>query len=156
MDTPIRCPRRVGKCRTRVYCSKQCQSIDWKERHKDYCGKSGEINIDYEIKPSPGKGLGVFAKRPFKINEVIIAEQTLYCTAFDKMTKGQKEALLALSAGPDWHWIQRFDGQNVSPGPLDPWYRTARLMAINGTRTDMGPAICINISRVNLLLLLLL
>jgi hypothetical protein len=65
-----------GQCRKRQFCSKECQRQDWKAHHKKYCNKAGEIGYDFEIK-SCEKGMGVFALRPFKKNDMIMAERPL-------------------------------------------------------------------------------
>ncbi len=138
-------PKTCGQCKSRVYCSKECQTDDWKGGHKVYCGKSGELNVDFEVKPSPGKGLGVFAKRPFKKYEVVMVERTFDTTAIPTLTGSEKEAYWELSPGPDWHWKQRFP-PDVVIGPEIEWMR---IIAINGIRTNKGPVVCINISRIN-------
>jgi len=58
-----------GGCKERAYCSKKCQSIDWKitgtgQRHKNWCGlyEHGEEDIDWEVALVPSKGLGVRTK----------------------------------------------------------------------------------------------
>lgn len=66
-----------GICRKRVYCSRQCQVSDWKTGHKRWCSQSGEKDCDYSIRPSSGKGLGVFAMRDFKAGEKIIVERPI-------------------------------------------------------------------------------
>jgi hypothetical protein len=49
---------------------------DWRGgHHKLFCGKTGEIGLDYEIRPIDGKGLGVFAKRDLKRNDTILVER---------------------------------------------------------------------------------
>jgi hypothetical protein len=60
-------------------CSKDCQSSDWKEAsHKHLCGKAGEIGIDYDIRPiEDGRGLGVFTRRSFEKNDIIMAERPI-------------------------------------------------------------------------------
>jgi hypothetical protein len=69
--------KKCGKCSKRLYCSKPCQSNDWKKGHNEWCGKSGEIGYDYDIKEAPGKGLGVFALRRFEQNEIVMIERQL-------------------------------------------------------------------------------
>ncbi len=114
-----------------------------------FCGKSGEINVDYEIKLSPGRGLGVFAKRAFKKNEIIMVERTLHCKTLEHLTGGVKEAFLELSRGPDWHWHQRFGDEPPPPSALAPETQWIRRMIINGISAEGGPVVCINISRIN-------
>jgi hypothetical protein len=67
-----------GKCKKRSYCSKECQTEDWKKGcHKHWCGIAGELGYDFEIKDTgvEGKGLGVYALRDFKRNDKIMAER---------------------------------------------------------------------------------
>lgn len=64
-----------GKCLRRAYCSKECQTLDWKmpkdsdsprgQGHKKWCGRQyGEEDLDWKIVPIEEKGLGVVALRP--------------------------------------------------------------------------------------------
>ncbi len=60
-----------SKCKKRFYCSRTCQIDDWKfGGHKYFCGESGEVGFDVEIKSTgvQGKGLGLFALRKFQPN----------------------------------------------------------------------------------------
>eukprot|EP00919_Chromeraceae_sp_WS-2016_P044660 GHVR01106565.1.p1 GENE.GHVR01106565.1~~GHVR01106565.1.p1 ORF type:complete len:348 (+),score=60.19 GHVR01106565.1:39-1082(+) len=66
-----------SKCKKRQFCSKECQVKDWKTGHKHWCGVSGEIGHDYEVRESQGKGLGLFALRKFEKNEKIMMERPL-------------------------------------------------------------------------------
>jgi hypothetical protein len=58
-----------GGCHRRAYCSKACQSQDWKpsgggQGHKNWCSlKCGEEDLDWYVADVPGKGLGLIAKR---------------------------------------------------------------------------------------------
>jgi hypothetical protein len=72
-----------GKCKRRAYCSKACQKLDWSRKngqaqgqgHKNWCGlEYGEEDIDFEVAPVPGKGLGLIAKRSFPIKFRILVE----------------------------------------------------------------------------------
>lgn len=79
---------KCGKCKKRLYCSRECQAKDWKSgkvggAHKLYCGISGEINIDYEIRNTGRSdvGDGIFALRDFGKNEVIIVERPIITVA---------------------------------------------------------------------------
>lgn len=72
-----------GQCKKRHYCSKECQKNDWKYGgHKFWCIDSsksdtkspGELGVDFEIRDSDGKGLGLFALRDFEINDKVIVE----------------------------------------------------------------------------------
>ncbi|GFH46089.1 hypothetical protein CTEN210_02563 [Chaetoceros tenuissimus] len=75
-DVPL---QTCAQCHKRKYCSRECQKKDWNsgQNHKYFCCKAGEFNLDFEIKPSPGRGMGMFALRDFSKNEYIIAERPL-------------------------------------------------------------------------------
>ena len=64
-----------GGCHKRYYCSREHQKLDWKKGHSKWCCKSGEIDFDFEIRESKGKGLGFFALRDLKRNEKIMVER---------------------------------------------------------------------------------
>jgi hypothetical protein len=64
-----------GRCKSRYFCSKECQKKDWKQGHKHWCGKSGEKNIDWEIRDVEGKGKGMFALKTFEKNDKIMVER---------------------------------------------------------------------------------
>lgn len=64
-----------SKCHHRKYCGRDCQKADWTCGHKHWCGNAGEIDFDYEIRESDGKGLGVFALRRFERGEKVMAER---------------------------------------------------------------------------------
>uniref|UniRef100_A0A6A7G741 Uncharacterized protein n=1 Tax=Hirondellea gigas TaxID=1518452 RepID=A0A6A7G741_9CRUS len=69
---------KCGKCQSRLYCSRECQRLDWKRAsHKSWCKASGEINVDFEIRNAPGKGVGIFALRTFKRGEKIMVERPI-------------------------------------------------------------------------------
>lgn len=53
-DVPL---QTCARCHKRKYCSRECQAKDWNsgQNHKYYCCKAGEFNLDFEIKPSPGR-----------------------------------------------------------------------------------------------------
>ena len=61
--------RMCGKCQKRAYCSRECQAQDWPRHgagqgHKDWCGhQCGEEDVDWQVTPVPGKGLGIVAKK---------------------------------------------------------------------------------------------
>lgn len=69
--------KKCSKCKKRPFCSRECQVLDWKNGHKRWCGRSGELGTDFEIKESPGKGLGVFALRSFARDECIMVERPI-------------------------------------------------------------------------------
>eukprot|EP00923_Selenidium_pygospionis_P019384 GHVN01033912.1.p1 GENE.GHVN01033912.1~~GHVN01033912.1.p1 ORF type:complete len:243 (-),score=12.25 GHVN01033912.1:421-1149(-) len=69
---------RCSKCHKRLFCSKECQMLDWENGHKRWCGIAGEIGFDFEVlETEDGKGLGVFAKRMFTRNEKVMVERAL-------------------------------------------------------------------------------
>jgi len=56
--------KKCGKCRIYRYCSRECQTEDWRQgHHKLFCDKAGEIGSKSEIR---GKSLGMFALRDLK------------------------------------------------------------------------------------------
>lgn len=70
---------RCSGCKTRMYCSQECQTIDWNKGqiHKKWCKTiCGEDNIDWEIKYiNAERGMGLVAKRPFQENERVLVER---------------------------------------------------------------------------------
>jgi len=58
-----------GGCKRRAYCSQKCQIADWSygtssQVHKIWCKLDcGEEDLDWEVVPVPGKGLGLVAMR---------------------------------------------------------------------------------------------
>lgn len=73
--------RHCPKCHKRRLCSRECQLADWKSGHKHWCGKTGEIGHDFEVREAPGKSLGVFALRDFEPNEKIMMERPVASVA---------------------------------------------------------------------------
>ena len=67
-------------CHKRAYCSKKCQLADWSltgigQHHKSWCKLDcGEEDIDFEVVPVPGKGLGLVAKKLIPAKYRIIVE----------------------------------------------------------------------------------
>jgi MYND finger/SET domain len=140
-DKVLRC----GKCKRRIYCSKECQTKDWKEAsHSFFCTRSGEIGHDFAIKSSEQKGLGVYALRSFEANEVILAERP-----FLKGTKAMARALMLyrrgihhLEAGPA---IQALHPVN---GPMEEKLKINAMLA-GSTVEDGEPTLFMLISRIN-------
>lgn len=73
--------KKCSKCLKRIFCSKECQTKDWKI-HKLFCRKSGELNIDLEIKKSK-YGMGIFAKKDFNPGDIIYYERPIINTKDD-------------------------------------------------------------------------
>ena len=73
--TAVTSPTKCGKCHKRVFCSEECQKLDWKAGHGHYCGIEGEANVDWEIREVEGKGLGLFALRDFRKDEKVMVER---------------------------------------------------------------------------------
>ena len=69
-----------GGCHKRAYCSIKCQLADWSwtgigQHHKYWCKMDcGEEDIDFEVVPVPGKGLGIVAKNLIPAKYRIIVE----------------------------------------------------------------------------------
>jgi hypothetical protein len=129
---PISQIKQCGKCRKRVYCSKECQTADWKsgQGHKYWCGQDyGEEGIDWKIVPiSEEKGLGIIALRDIPSHYRIIIERAL-----------GREEFVDLPAS-----------NNLMPhgGSLpSKWY----LNVLSGSDNFDGndSCVCINISRIN-------
>ena len=61
--------KKCGQCKRRVYCSRECQRLDWLptgggQGHKNWCTvEYGEEDLDWFVTDIPGKGLGIKAKR---------------------------------------------------------------------------------------------
>ncbi|EGG15857.1 hypothetical protein DFA_09526 [Cavenderia fasciculata] len=59
--------KKCAGCMRRAYCGRDCQVGDWGNKgqsHKTWCkDKLCEEDIDWEVRETQGKGLGVFAKR---------------------------------------------------------------------------------------------
>jgi MYND finger/SET domain len=86
-----------GRCKARKHCSKECQRKDWEEhKHSVWCGHSGELGVDYEIRDAGGsKGLGVYALRPFARAEKVMVERPLTLSPFQQVPAEQAvDALL--------------------------------------------------------------
>jgi len=66
---PVGTAKICGRCYRRAYCSRDCQKADWSQKpgsqgHKNWCDlRCGEEDIEWEFKPAPGTGFGIFAKR---------------------------------------------------------------------------------------------
>ena len=83
-----------SKCKLRPFCSLLCQENDWKTGHKQFCENSGEYGIDFCLRDSPGKGIGVFALRDFSFGEKIIVERPLIMTYNSQHTQIPEESML--------------------------------------------------------------
>ncbi|KAJ1430211.1 hypothetical protein B484DRAFT_479248 [Ochromonadaceae sp. CCMP2298] len=64
-----------SRCSKHPYCSRECQTKDWK-KHKLWCGCTAELDVDFEVRDAgEGRGLGIFALRAFEIGEKILVER---------------------------------------------------------------------------------
>jgi len=63
----------------RLYCSSACCQADWPTHHF-WCGKTGEKNVDFEVRQIQGKGLGLVTLRAFGRGEKILAERPVLTT----------------------------------------------------------------------------
>ena len=52
---------------------------DWKNGHKQWCGKTGENGHDWEIRETSKSGYGIFLKRKFLRQETILIERPALC-----------------------------------------------------------------------------
>jgi hypothetical protein len=82
-----------GKCSKRPYCSASCQGADWKQ-HKIWCGHVSEFQVDFEVRESQDKGLGLFALRDFKKGDKILVERPVIVMTVD--SSEESSLLLAL------------------------------------------------------------
>eukprot|EP00961_Rhodomonas_salina_P149894 2017874-Rhodomonas_salina.1 len=89
---------RCARCRKRVYCSKECQTEDWKRgAHKHWCGIIGELGHDVAVRRVEGKGLGMVALRHFARDEKIMVERAAVTRS--RLAEGVEKALQGVSAG---------------------------------------------------------
>jgi hypothetical protein len=84
--TQVESIKKCEKCNKRIYCSVECETNDW-VNHKYWCNKSGEINIDYEMKYSSEKGVGVYALRNFIRGDKIMVERPVMKSAGEAVSK---------------------------------------------------------------------
>jgi hypothetical protein len=126
--------KKCGKCKKRIYCDKQCQKSDWKS-HKHWCGKSGEINIDYEIKSTHNKGLGTFALRKFKRGDKIMVEKPVMKSVHDNLTKNIHKEVMKLMP----------QNGNIE----DKFYSNTISCAENSTIYNRDVGLFLNMSRIN-------
>ena len=124
---------KCGKCLKRIYCSKDCQIIDWKFRgHKHWCCLAGEIGFDYEIKQSDKfKGLGVFAMRDFTEGEKIMAQKPFVIEDLPLLTINQIIQIQKLEPSNSDLIADKFD-----------------LNALNCGK-GLNPVLCLHASRIN-------
>jgi hypothetical protein len=139
LDTVLNC----SKCFKRFHCSTQCHFFDWKTCHKFYCGTSGEIGVDVEIRPSQVGGVGMFAKRDFVPLERILVEHsvmefsrveilrsgTLCETNFNKLPKHTQNAIMQLEPSNSTSVFQKFQ--------------------TNAMEHEVGSGLFLNLSRIN-------
>jgi hypothetical protein len=124
---------RCGKCLKRLYCSKDCQIIDWNSHaHKHWCCKAGEIGYDYEIKPSDKyKGLGVFALRNFREGEKIMAQRPFVIEDLPLLNQNQIAQIKKLEPSDSDLIADKFDFNALECGK------------------GINPVLCLDASRIN-------
>lgn len=66
-----------GKCKKRKLCSRECQLADWRSGHKKFCGQSGELDVDFEIRATDDRGFAIFALREFARGEKVLSERSM-------------------------------------------------------------------------------
>jgi len=71
--------KKCAGCMRRTYCSRECQLADWTSKgqtHKIWCKEQiCEEDIDWEIRQTPDKGLGVFALRDLPRHTKIMVDR---------------------------------------------------------------------------------
>ena len=137
---------KCGGCKTRRFCSRECQTNDWKDGHKHWCGASGQLGVDYEIRLTTDKGCGLFALRDFKRGEKVAVEKPILVfdharflqekflnksTLFKDLSPSQKNAIESLAPTNATSLLQKVELNMMSQGD-------------NG-----GSCLLINMSRVN-------
>lgn len=114
---------------------------DWKlGGHKVWCGSAGEKSLDYEIRVSPAKGLGLFAKRAFRRGEKILVERSVMTRrpdgSFDRDAFTNADVLAAAMA--------------LSPAGADIQAKfVANAAALASDGEEAGSGLFVNFSRVN-------
>jgi hypothetical protein len=90
-----------------VFCSHAYRKIAWSfkngdgQGHKNWCGLGyGEEDVDFEVAPIPGKGVGLIAKRPIPIQFRILVED---CCSKDHPAEGTLKALKKLIQNLEIH-----------------------------------------------------
>lgn len=62
--------KRCGRCLARLYCSPECQKLDWGKSgqwHQTFCALSGEEGDSWEVRYiSDAVGFGVFATKTLR------------------------------------------------------------------------------------------
>lgn len=124
---------KCGKCLKRIYCSKECQVIDWKHQsHKHWCCKAGEIGYDYEIKPSEKyKGLGVYALRNFDEGEKIMAQRPINMENSQNLLSTQIDQIKKLEPVSSDLIADKYDFNALECGK------------------EINPVLCLHASRIN-------
>lgn len=145
--------KKCSKCSSRLYCSRECQVADWKRtvggsngksikiggNHKQWCTKTGERGVDYEIRSAGSKGMGLFLKRDMKAGEKILVERPIlvsHQTLRDVDNTHTKSAIMALHGnGADSSFISKM---------------ALNCLTLGDGSSPLGEAgLFLNISRVN-------
>ena len=88
-----------GGCHRRTFCSKECQRSDWSSKttgtvgqdHKNWCAHlSGEEGLDWEVRQTESKGLGLFAMRTLPAGFRIMVDRAL---TLDEVVTGGRTSL---------------------------------------------------------------
>ena len=96
-------------CSKRAYCSFQCQAQDWPrfgkgQGHVDWCKLDCcEEDIDWQVKPIPGKGLGVVAIKNIAAGRRIMVEHAYTDAGAHPAIKDLSPAKAGLREKFDWN-----------------------------------------------------
>lgn len=74
----------------------------------------------YEVKESPGKGLGAFATRSFQRGDLVFAEWPLYTIPRDKPDEGLFEVMIRIPPSAMREFLSLHDTGTLQPPPDDP------------------------------------
>lgn len=77
------------------------------------------VNVDYDIRPIVGKGLGVVARRQLTVGERVLAEKPLarLAHAYNSIDKAQSEVTAAISKLPEDKRTTFFKLSQMGSGP---------------------------------------
>lgn len=74
---PVDAPKLCAKCKTRVYCTRECQQFDW-PFHKLICGTPhGEEGVDWEVRALPTfSGHGIVTLKDIPADYAVLVERS--------------------------------------------------------------------------------